>query len=128
MKLDSDKIILGIIIAIPILVINIPTIWVMLFLLSDLLEFGFDETCKMCIRTLQRIASSTGYSYEFWNVLLFIIIEPVMCLMLACANLFKSRKVRLILVGIILTVGVIIFNFIMNYYILESKSFEFLVG
>lgn len=128
MKINVDKIIGIGIISIIVLILNIPTIWGIFLLLLDLREFGFNETCTMCIKTLQNIASSTGYSYGFWNVLLFVIIEPLLCVILWFTTLIKSHKVRYIIAGIIALIGIILFNYLMDYYMLCSKSFEVIMG
>lgn len=128
MKINVDKIIGIGIISIVVLILNLPTIWGMMFLIFDLTEFGFEETCSMCIKTLQNIASSTGYSYGFWNVLLFIIIEPLLCVILWFTTLIKSHKVRYIIAGIIALIGMVLFNYLIDHYILCSKSFELIIG
>jgi hypothetical protein len=128
MKINVDKIIGIGIISVVVLILNLPTIWGMMFLIFDLTEFGFEETCSMCIKTLQNIASSTGYSYGFWNVLLFIIIEPLLCVILWFTTLIKSHKVRYIIAGIIALIGMVLFNYLIDHYILCSKSFEMIIG
>ena len=128
MKINFDKVFSRVIICCILFVLNIPTIWGIFLLLLDLREFGFNETCTMCIKTLQNIASSTGYSYGFWNVLLFVIIEPLLCVILWFTTLIKSHKVRYIIAGIIALIGIILFNYLMDYYMLCSKSFEVIMG
>ena len=82
----------------------------------------------MCIRTLQNIANTTGYSYEFWNVLLFVIIEPLICFALLITTMFKSDKVRFILGIIIALCSVLLFNYISEHYILFSKTAEIMMN
>ena len=109
-------------------IIGFPSIWGILALLCDLKAYGVDETCLMCIRTLQAMSKATGYSYEFLNVLIFIIIEPLFCVALLIATMFKSDKVRFILGIIIALCGVLLFNYICEYYVLCSKSFDVICG
>ena len=79
-------------------------------------------------RTLQNIANTTGYSYEFWNVLLFIIIEPLICFALLITTMFKSDKVRFVL-GFIIALGcVLLFNYISEHYVLFSKTAEIMMN
>ena len=128
MKINVDSVISRVIICCILFVLSLPTIRGLLFLIFDLTEFGFNETCTMCIRTLQNIASSTGYSYGFWNVFLFIIIEPLLCVMLWFTTLIKSHKARYIIAGVIALIGIGLFNYLMDYYIHCSKSFEAIIG
>lgn len=128
MKINFDKVFSRVIICCILFVLNIPTLWAMMFLIIDLTEFGFEETCSMCIKTLQNIASSTGYSYGFWNVLLFVIIEPLLCVILWFTTLIESHKVRYIIAGIIALIGMVLFNYLIDHYILCSKSFEIIIG
>ena len=105
-------------------VIGYPSIYGGFLLLCDLVNFGFNETCTMCIRALQNIASTTGYSYGFWNVLFFIIIEPLLFFILLFTTFIKSHKVRNIIAGITAIMGLIMLNFLMEHYALCSKSLE----
>ena len=124
----KTKIILTIVSVLILMIIGFPSIWGILALLCDLKAYGVDETCLMCIRTLQNIANTTGYSYEFWNVLLFIIIEPLICFALLITTMFKSDKVRFVLGFIIALCCVLLFNYISEHYVLFSKTAEVMMN
>ena len=124
----KTKIILTIVSVLILMIIGLPSVFGLLYLLCDLKYCSVEEVCLMCIRTLQNIANTTGYSYGFWNVLLFVIIEPLFCVALLIATMFKSDKVRFILGIIIALCGVLLFNYICEYYVLCSKSFDVICG
>jgi hypothetical protein len=93
----KTKVILTIVSVVILTLIGLPSVFGLMYLLCDLKYCSVEEVCLMCIRTLQNIANTTGYSYEFWNVLLFIIIEPLICFILLITTIFKSDKIRFIL-------------------------------
>ena len=97
----KTKIILTIVSVVVLMIVGFPSIYGTFALLCDLKAYGVDETCLMCIKALREMSKATGYSYGFWNVLLFVIIEPLFCVALLIATMFKSDKVRFIL-GIII--------------------------
>ena len=124
----KTKVILTVVSVVILMLIGLPSVFGLMYLLCDLKYCSVEEVCLMCIRTLQNIANTTGYSYEFWNVLLFVIIEPLFCVALLIATMFKSDKVRFILGIIIALCGVLLFNYICEYYVLCSKSFDVICG
>ena len=124
----KTKVILTVVSVVILTLIGLPSVFGLMYLLCDLKYCSVEEVCLMCIRTLQNIANTTGYSYEFWNVLLFIIIEPLICFALLIITMFKSDKVRFILGIIIALCGVLLFNYICEYYVLCSKSFNVICG
>ena len=124
----KTKVILIVVSVVILIIIGLPSVFGLLYLLCDLKYCSVEEVCLMCIRTLQNIANTTGYSYEFWNVLLFVIIEPLFCVALLITTMFKSDKVRFILGIIIALCGVLLFNYICEYYVLCSKSFDVICG
>ena len=108
--------------------IGLPSVFGLMYLLCDLKYCSVEEVCLMCIRTLQNIANTTGYSYEFWNVLLFVIIEPLICFALLITTMFKSDKVRFVLGFIIALCCVLLFNYISEHYVLFSKTVEVMMN
>ena len=124
----KTKIILTIVSVFILMIVGFPSIYGTFALLCDLKAYGVGETCLMCIRTLQAMSKATGYSYEFLNVLIFIIIEPLFCVALLIATMFKSDKVRFILGIIIALCGVLLFNYICEYYVLCSKAVSVVWG
>ncbi len=124
----KTKVILTVVSVVILMLIGLPSVFGLLYLLCDLKYCSVEEVCLMCIRTLQNIANTTGYSYEFWNVLLFVIIEPLICFALLITTMFKSDKVRFVL-GFIIALGcVLLFNYISEHYVLFSKTAEVMMN
>ena len=124
----KTKVILTVVSVVILMLIGLPSVFGLMYLLCDLKYCSVDEVCLMCIRTLQNIANTTGYSYEFWNVLLFIIIEPLICFALLITTMFKSDKVRFVLGFIIALCCVLLFNYISEHYVLFSKTVEVIMN
>ncbi len=124
----KTKVILTIVSVVILTLIGLPSVFGLMYLLCDLKYCSVEEVCLMCIRTLQNIANTTGYSYEFWNVLLFIIIEPLICFALLITTMFKSDKVRFVLGFIIALCCVLLFNYISEHYVLFSKTVEVMMN
>ena len=124
----KTKVILTVVSVVILMLIGLPSVFGLMYLLCDLKYCSVEEVCLMCIRTLQNIANTTGYSYEFWNVLLFIIIEPLICFALLIATMFKSDKVRFVLGFIIALCCVLLFNYISEHYVLFSKTAEVMMN
>ena len=124
----KTKVILIVVSVVILMLIGLPSVFGLMYLLCDLKYCSVEEVCLMCIRTLQNIANTTGYSYEFWNVLLFIIIEPLMCFALLITTMFKSDKVRFVLGFIIALCCVLLFNYISEHYVLFSKTAEVMMN
>ena len=124
----KTKVILTIVSVVVLTLIGLPSVFGLMYLLCDLKYCSVEEVCLMCIRTLQNIANTTGYSYEFWNVLLFIIIEPLICFALLITTMFKSDKVRFVLGFIIALCCVLLFNYISEHYVLFSKTAEVMMN
>ncbi|MBR5237096.1 MAG: hypothetical protein IKV26_00115 [Paludibacteraceae bacterium] len=122
------KVILTVVSVVILMLIGLPSVFGLMYLLCDLKYCSVEEVCLMCIRTLQNIANTTGYSYEFWNVLLFIIIEPLICFVLLITTMFKSDKVRFVLGFIIALCCVLLFNYISEHYVLFSKTAEVMMN
>ena len=124
----KTKVILTVVSVVILTLIGLPSVFGLVYLLCDLKYCSVEEVCLMCIRTLQNIANTTGYSYEFWNVLLFIIIEPLICFALLITTMFKSDKVRFVL-GFIIALGCVLpFNYISEHYVLFSKTAEVMMN
>ena len=124
----KTKVILTVVSVVILTLIGLPSVFGLMYLLCDLKYCSVEEVCLMCIRTLQNIANTTGYSYEFWNVLLFIIIEPLICFALLITTMFKSDKVRFVLGFIIALCCVLLFNYISEHYVLFSKTVEVMMN
>ena len=124
----KTKVILTVVSVVVLTLIGLPSVFGLMYLLCDLKYCSVEDVCLMCIRTLQNIANTTGYSYEFWNVLLFIIVETLICFALLITTMFKSDKVRFVL-GFIITLGcVLLFNYISEHYVLFSKTAEVMMN
>ena len=124
----KTKVILTVVSVVILTLVGLPSVFGLMYLLCDLKYCSVEEVCLMCIRTLQNIANTTGYSYEFWNVLLFIIIEPLICFALLITTMFKSDKVRFVLGFIIALCCVLLFNYISEHYVLFSKTVEVMMN
>ena len=124
----KTKVILTVVSVVILMLIGLLSVFGLMYLLCDLKYCSVEEVCLMCIRTLQNIANTTGYSYEFWNVLLFIIIEPLICFALLITTMFKSDKVRFVLGFIIALCCVLLFNYISEHYVLFSKTVEVIMN
>ena len=124
----KTKVILTVVSVVILMIVGFPSVFGLMYLLCDLKYCSVAEVCLMCIRTLQNIANTTGYSYEFWNVLLFIIIEPLICFALLITTMFKSDKVRFVLGFIIALCCVLLFNYISEHYVLFSKTAEVMMN
>ena len=124
----KTKVILTVVSVVILTLIGLPSVFGLMYLLCDLKYCSVEEVCLMCIRTLQNIANTTGYSYEFWNVLLFVIIEPLICFALLITTMFKSDKVRFVLGFIIALCCVLLFNYISEHYVLFSKTVEVMMN
>ena len=124
----KTKVILTVVSVVILTLIGLPSVFGLMYLLCDLKYCSVEEVCLVCIRTLQNIANTTGYSYEFWNVLLFIIIEPLICFALLITTMFKSDKVRFVLGFIIALCCVLLFNYISEHYVLFSKTVEVMMN
>ena len=124
----KTKVILIVVSVVILMLIGLPSVFGLMYLLCDLKYCSVEEVCLMCIRTLQNIANTTGYSYEFWNVLLFVIIEPLICFALLITTMFKSDKVRFVLGFIIALCCVLLFNYISEHYVLFSKTAEVMMN
>ena len=124
----KTKVILTVVSVVILMLIGLPSVFGLMYLLCDLKYCSVEEVCLMCIRTLQNIAKTTGYSYEFWNVLLFIIIEPLICFALLITTMFKSDKVRFVLGFIIALCCVLLFNYRSEHYVLFSKTAEVMMN
>lgn len=89
-------------------------------ILADLKYCGITETCNICIKTLRLMSANTGYSYEFLNVVLFIIIEPIIILILNVIAFFKNNIFKYIILLIIISAELAIFAYISHYYLVCS--------
>jgi hypothetical protein len=123
-KLINKKI-LKIIIIITILILLSPIIITGLFnlliLLGDLFYYGITETCNICIKTLRLMSSKINYSYEFLNIILFIIINPLLLIISIITNFIKNNKIRYSINILLFLIGLILFNYIGSYYITCSN-------
>lgn len=102
-----------------------PSLIGLISLLGDLKYSGITETCNICIRALRLISQETGYSYEFLNIVLFIIVEPLIILVLTINTLFKT-KIRYVILLLTIIIEIMLFNFISEYYIVCSEFYKVL--
>lgn len=49
--------------------------------------FGTTETCNLCIKALRMMSQDSGASYEYLNVLFFIIYEPLIIILLTIISI-----------------------------------------
>lgn len=92
-------------------------------LFGDLKYSGFIETCNMCIRSLRLMSSETGYSYEFINVVLFIIIEPLIIFITTFVAFVKNNKIKNVILLLLFLIELVLFNYICDYYIRCSNYY-----
>lgn len=102
-----------------------PSLIGLISLLGDLKYSGITETCNICIRALRLMSQETGYSYEFLNIILFIIVKPLIILILTINTLFKT-KIRYVILLLTIIAEIILFNFISEYYIVCSEFYKVL--
>lgn len=103
------------------LILSFPSLMGVISLVGDLIHSGITETCNICIRALRLMAAKTGYSYEFLNVMLFIIVEPLIIFILTITSFFKD-KTRHISVIVVIFIQILLFDFISAYYVQCSES------
>lgn len=100
---------------------TLPSLIGCIALLGDLKYYGITETCNICIKTLYLISEKTGYSYEFLNVVLFILIEPIIIIISTILAFLDSKRIKYSILSCLIIIEICLFNYISEYYVLCSK-------